>query len=133
MAKDFYSILGVNRNASKNQIKKSYHKLGLESYPEIDMSSIAYDRFRALTQAFSVLSDTQLRNIYDHFGEEGLNETQKAAINGSGDHTFKEFFEQVFNNKKIKSEKPIKSSISHSINDSKVDSKVFINNFFVLK
>jgi DnaJ-class molecular chaperone len=93
------------------------------------MSSIASDKFRALTQAFSVLSDTQLRKIYDHFGEEGLNETQKATINGSGDHTFK----QVFNNNKIKSEKPIKSSTSHSINGSKVDSKVFINNFFILK
>jgi molecular chaperone DnaJ len=130
MEKDFYSILGVNRNASKNEINKSYHKLCLKSYPEIDMSSIASDKFRALTQAFRVLSDTRLRNIYDHFGEEELNETQKAAIDGSGDHTFKESFEQVFNNMKIKSKKPIKSLISRSISDSKIHSKVFINNFF---
>lgn len=74
MSKDLYSILGVNKDASEDEIKKSYRKLALKYHPDkwADKSKSeqknAEDRFKEVTEAYGVLSDKEKRKQYDMFG-----------------------------------------------------------------
>jgi len=80
MGKDYYSILGVSKNASLDDIKKSYKKLALKFHPDRNSESNkekAQQKFVEINEAYEVLSDEQKKKIYDQFGEEGL----KAGIN----------------------------------------------------
>ncbi len=62
MAKDYYSILGVQKNASQDEIKKAFRKLAHEHHPE---------KFKEINEAYSVLSDQKKRSQYDSFGSAG--------------------------------------------------------------
>ncbi|KAL0220619.1 hypothetical protein RCL1_000473 [Eukaryota sp. TZLM3-RCL] len=74
MAKDYYSILGVARNASEDDIKKAYRKAALKWHPDRnpDNKEVAQQKFVEITEAFDVLKDPQKRSIYDQYGEAGL-------------------------------------------------------------
>ncbi|KAF4687490.1 hypothetical protein FOZ60_003856 [Perkinsus olseni] len=74
MGKDYYRILGVDRNAGPQEIKKAYRKQALRWHPDKnpDNRETAEHKFRDIAEAFDVLSDTQKKQIYDQFGEEGL-------------------------------------------------------------
>ncbi|XP_045764583.1 dnaJ homolog subfamily A member 2-like [Maniola jurtina] len=67
-----YEILGVSRNASDSEIKRSYHKLAKEFHP--DKNPAAGDRFKEISYAYEVLSDPKKRQTYDKFGLKGLQE-----------------------------------------------------------
>src|SRR3954466_4435521 len=69
MAKDYYAILGVPRNADNDQIKKAYRKLARELHPDLNPSAEAQDRFKEVTAAYEVLSDPQKREIVDLGGD----------------------------------------------------------------
>jgi len=73
MAKrDFYEILGVSRSASAEEIKKAYRKLALQYHPDKNPGDKkAEDRFKEISEAYDVLSDTQKRQAYDQFGHMG--------------------------------------------------------------
>eukprot|EP01039_Chlorochromonas_danica_P002950 gene2948-3218_t len=76
MGKDYYSILGVDRNASQEDIKKAYRKLALKWHPDRcppDKKEEAQKKFQDIGEAFEVLSDPEKKRIYDQVGEEGLN------------------------------------------------------------
>lgn len=96
MAKDFYEILGVSRDASPEQIKKAYRKQAMQWHPDRnpDKKEEATRRFKDIAEAYSVLSDDKKRQIYDQFGEEGL------KGGGGGTYTFQgdpnEIFKQFF-------------------------------------
>ncbi len=70
-AKDYYKILGVQKNSSADDIKKAYRKLAREHHPDMvkdsDKSS-AEKRFKEINEAYQVLSDSQKRKMYDQFG-----------------------------------------------------------------
>ncbi len=66
MAKDFYKILGVNKNASQEEIKKAFRKLAQQYHP--DKPTGNEDKFKELNEAYSVLSDAKKRAQYDQFG-----------------------------------------------------------------
>ena len=72
--RDYYEILDVNRTASVEEIKASYRKAALKWHPDRNPNNKeeAEHKFRECTEAYTVLSDTQKRQIYDTYGHEGL-------------------------------------------------------------
>ncbi|KAJ1729754.1 Molecular chaperone (DnaJ super) [Coemansia biformis] len=74
MGKDYYSILGVPKDASEEALKKAYRKLALKWHPDRceDNKEAAEIKFKDISEAYEALSDKQKRQIYDQYGEEGL-------------------------------------------------------------
>lgn len=66
-----YEVLGVPRDATKDQIKKAYRKLARELHPDVNPSPEAEERFKQVTHAYEVLSDDQQRDMYDRGGQPG--------------------------------------------------------------
>jgi len=66
--RDYYEILGVQKNASKDQIKDAYRKLALQYHPDRNKEASAEDKFKEISEAYAVLSDEQKRTQYDHMG-----------------------------------------------------------------
>ena len=70
---DYYSVLGVPRTASDDEIKGAYRKLAMRWHPDRNNGSVeAEERFKALTEAYDVLRDSNKRAAYDRYGEQGL-------------------------------------------------------------
>ncbi|XP_055385687.1 dnaJ protein homolog 1 [Condylostylus longicornis] len=72
MGKDFYKILGINKNSTDDDIKKAYRKLALKYHPDKNKTPEAEERFKEIAEAYEVLSDKKKRDIFDKYGEEGL-------------------------------------------------------------
>lgn len=73
MAKDYYGILGIPRNASDAEIKKAYRKLAMRYHPDRNpgREKWANERFKEINEAYGVLGDPQKRKQYDQFGTVG--------------------------------------------------------------
>lgn len=70
MARDFYEILGVNRNASEDEIKRAYRKLAQKHHPDRNKGDASAEtKFKEINAAYEVLSDKKKRQTYDQFGE----------------------------------------------------------------
>src|SRR5918911_1253631 len=70
---DYYSVLGVARDASDDEIKRAYRKLAMTYHPDRNGGSKeAEERFKEITEAYDVLRDQQKRAMYDRYGESGL-------------------------------------------------------------
>ncbi|KAL0212086.1 hypothetical protein RCL1_005712 [Eukaryota sp. TZLM3-RCL] len=71
--RDFYAILGVDRNATEKEISKAFRKLALQYHPDRNQNNPeAADKFKEISAAYEVLNDAEKRRIYDQYGEEGL-------------------------------------------------------------
>jgi molecular chaperone DnaJ len=70
--RDYYDVLAVPKNASKDDIKNSYRKLALQYHPDRNKSPGAEERFKEISEAYAVLSDDEKRAQYDQFGHAGI-------------------------------------------------------------
>lgn len=71
--RDYYEVLGVDRSASEQQLKKAFRKLAMELHPDKNPSPEAAERFKEANAAYEVLSDAEKRAVYDRYGHAGLN------------------------------------------------------------
>ena len=69
--KDFYGLLGLDRNASASDIKKAYFKLAKQYHPDVNPGAEAKEKFAKISNAYETLSDDNKRRIYDQTGMTG--------------------------------------------------------------
>ncbi len=69
---DYYEILGVSKNASKDDLKKAFRTLARKYHPDVNKAPDAAEKFKEIGKAYETLSDDNKRQIYDRYGEEGL-------------------------------------------------------------
>jgi molecular chaperone DnaJ len=75
MAKDYYDVLGVKKNASPEEIKRAYRGLALKYHPDRNKTLEAESLFKEINEAYAVLSDPQKRQQYDMMGSTQFNQT----------------------------------------------------------
>lgn len=103
MEKDYYSLLGVNRNATDDELKKAYRKLAMKYHPDKNPGNKeAEEKFKQISQAYSVLSDKQERSRYDQFGHQTYENAQSGGGGAEGfggfgfGGGFADIFEEMF-------------------------------------
>ncbi|KAJ8365714.1 hypothetical protein SKAU_G00145450 [Synaphobranchus kaupii] len=80
--KDYYETLGVDKDASEDDLKRSYRKLALKFHPDKNHAPGATDAFKAIGNAYAVLSNPDKRRQYDHIGEEKTHPSGHGRMNG---------------------------------------------------
>jgi curved DNA-binding protein len=70
VARDFYDILGISRDATADQIQQAFRTLARKFHPDVNADPSAEDRFKEINEAYQVLSDPALRKKYDRFGDD---------------------------------------------------------------
>ena len=71
--RDYYEVLSVSKDASKEDVKKAYRKLALKYHPDRNKAPEAESQFKELSEAYAVLSDDEKRGQYDQYGHAGIN------------------------------------------------------------
>jgi molecular chaperone DnaJ len=97
--KDYYKILEVSREASEEEIKKSYRRIAMQNHPDRNPDNKeAEEKFKIASEAYEVLRDPQKREIYDRYGIEGLKGSGFTGFRGFDDifTTFGDIFEDFF-------------------------------------
>ena len=95
----YYEILSVSRNATEEDIKKSYRRLAMQYHPDRNPGDReAEERFKEAAEAYEVLSDTQKREIYNQYGHEGLSSSGFQGFSGFEDifSSFGDIFGDIF-------------------------------------
>ncbi|MGO2637454.1 MAG: DnaJ domain-containing protein, partial [Enterococcus viikkiensis] len=104
--RDYYEVLGVQKGASDDEIKKAYRKLSKQYHPDINKEADAEDKFKEISEAYEILSDPQKRAAYDQYGHAGTNPNYGDAggfsgfgnggFSGAGFGGFEDIFESFF-------------------------------------
>ena len=97
--RDYYEVLGIDRNAEENEIKASYRKLALKYHPDRNPDDKeAEESFKEAAEAYAVLRDPEKRGIYDQYGHQGLQGTGFSGFRGFDDifSSFGDIFEEFF-------------------------------------
>src|SRR5206468_12154036 len=100
MAKrDYYTVLGLNRDASEEDIKKAYRKLAMKHHPDRNPDDKgAEDKFKEAKEAYEMLSDSKKRAAYDQFGHAGVDPSigGRGGFNAEGFGGFSDAFGDIF-------------------------------------
>lgn len=108
--RDYYEILGINRDATQDAIKQAYRRLARKYHPDVSKEADAEKKFKDLGEAYEVLKDPEKRAAYDKFGKNWQNgqdfepppnwdagfEFKGAGYTGGSDHDYSDFFESLF-------------------------------------
>jgi curved DNA-binding protein len=105
--KDYYQILGVDRNASEDDIRKAYRRLARKYHPDVSKETDAEERFKEVAEAYEVLRDSEKRAAYNQLGNNwragqefrpppGWQSGRPSAAGGFGGGDFSDFFESLF-------------------------------------
>ncbi|MDQ3807943.1 MAG: molecular chaperone DnaJ [Thermoproteota archaeon] len=101
--RDYYEVLGVQKNASKEEIKNAYRKLALQYHPDRNKDPTAEEKFKELSEAYAVLSDDEKRKRYDIYGHVGAEEVFRGSeanfeeiFRDAGFGGFRDIFDQIF-------------------------------------
>ena len=99
MARDYYEVLGVGRDASANDIKSAYRRMAMKYHPDRNKEANAEEMFKEAKEAYDVLSDQKRRASYDQFGHAGVNRQgfpggQDFGVNVND--IFGDIFEDIF-------------------------------------
>ena len=107
--RDYYEVLGIQKNTSQAEIKSQYRKLALKFHPDRNKSPDATEHFKEISEAYAVLSDEEKRKVYDQYGHAGVDGRYSpedifrgARVNfddifgGFGGGGFESIFESIF-------------------------------------
>ena len=91
--KDYYEVLGVDKNASQDEIKSAFRKLAKKYHPDVSKEPNAEEKFKEAQEAYAVLSDNERRKQYDQFGHDAFTQggAGGAGFNGFGGFDFSGF------------------------------------------
>jgi len=70
--RDYYEVLGVDRNASPDEIKRAFRKLAFKYHPDRNKEPGAEENFKEISEAYAILSDPEKKQQYDAFGFDGI-------------------------------------------------------------
>ena len=101
MAKrDYYEVLGVDKNASEKDIKLAFRRLAKKYHPDVNKTPEAEEKFKEAQEAYAVLSDEGRRKQYDQFGHAAFDNNGASGFNGGGfdfsGFDFSDIFENLF-------------------------------------
>ena len=106
MSKNYYDILNISKDASEEEIKRSYKKLAVKWHPDKNPNNKeeAEKKFKEISEAYQILSDENKRKIYDMHGEEGVKQHEgfNSSNGGEGMHPFQspdDIFKMFFGNR----------------------------------
>ncbi|KAJ3303555.1 Type I HSP40 co-chaperone [Kappamyces sp. JEL0829] len=88
----YYELLEVSPSASENDLKKAYRKAALKYHPDRNPDAAAAEKFKEISHAYEILSDPQKKEVYDRFGEEGL----QGGGDGHGGMSAEDLFSHLF-------------------------------------
>jgi len=94
--RDYYEVLGVQREADQKEIKRAYRKLAMDFHPDRNKSDDAETKFKEASEAYEVLSDTNKRALYDQHGFAGLKDSGFSGFSGMGVEDIFSSFGDVF-------------------------------------
>ena len=107
--RDYYEVLGVDRNASEADVKKAFRRLAMRYHPDRnpDQGEEAVNRFKEAKRAYEILSDGQKRAAYDQFGHAGVEAGAGAGASGDPFNTiFGDIFGEVFGGRRRAGNQP---------------------------
>ncbi|MCW8887817.1 MAG: DnaJ domain-containing protein, partial [Gammaproteobacteria bacterium] len=95
--RDYYEILGVQKNATEKELKKAFKKLAMKHHPDRnqDNKDESEVKFKEAKEAYEILSDAQKRAAYDQFGHAGVDQSAGFGGGGGGGN-FNDIFGDVF-------------------------------------
>jgi molecular chaperone DnaJ len=95
--RDYYEILGVDKNASEKEVKKAYRRVAMKYHPDRNTDDHdAEDKFKEANEAYEILSDPQKKAAYDQYGHAGVDPNSAAGGGFGGGGSFSDIFGDVF-------------------------------------
>ena len=123
MEDNYYQILGLDKNADENQIKKAYKKLAIKYHPDKNPNNKeAEEKFKTICEAYSILSDKDKKEQYDRFGKQGMNSNFSYNTHINPDEIFNMFFRSdPFNDFESRVFNNISNNRFRKFNENKID------------